>query len=90
MMLPRASVRRASTRKFSPPKDANIDSNPDKTPRVVDGQGVLRASPDIEEMGEQFEAEKVTAKKGEKVTAPAIPKPEAEAPSFEMVIVRFV
>ena len=80
MMSP-APVRRASTRTKSQPSPANIDSNPDTNPRVVDGQEALRASPDADETGEKFEAEKVTAKKTKKAAAPATPKPKAAPPS---------
>jgi UV DNA damage endonuclease len=81
-MVPPAPVRRASSRKSSQPKPANIDSNPDTNPRVVDGQRALRAWPDAETRTDNVEVEKVTTKKGKKAT-PATPKPKAKAPLSE-------
>jgi UV DNA damage endonuclease len=82
-MMPPTLVRRASTRTSSPPKPANIDSNPNTNRRIVDGQQALRASPDAEGSTETFEAERVTARKGKKAAAPTTPKPSARASPSE-------
>ncbi len=84
-MMPPWPIRRASTRKISQPEPADIDTNPDTNPRVEDAQEALRASPDADEPGEKFEAEKVTSKKPRKTAAkksatPTMPKPKAKAP----------
>ena len=72
--MPPRPVRQPSKRQKAQPVPAKIDTNPDTNPKIEDGQEALRASPDADEPGEKFEAEKITRKVNRKTAAAATAK----------------
>jgi hypothetical protein len=78
-IMPPAPVHRAGTQRSSLPKPANIDSNLETNPRVVNGQETLRTSPDARGSTENFEVGRVTVKKS-KAPVPTTPKTKGKVP----------
>lgn len=73
--MPPKPVRQPSKRQKSQSVARKVDTNPDTNPIIEDGQEALRASPDADEPGERFEAEKVAKRVNRRTAAAVTPKP---------------